>query len=231
MRNMRNMAFVKLDTGILDSTLWIERVQREVFITSLLLAQPREIHEPMPQYEVSSLEQTGFIVPPGWYGFVAAAGTGILRRALVDTEEGMKALEALGNEDLESRTSDFGGRRLVRVNGGFIVLNFFKFRDKDHTAAERMRRLRERRKVTANVPVTKANVTQADSREQIAEAVKTPLPPLQGGYDQKQELEGVNAIRARQKPPLAPFTWEEYARGRDAPATRGVEAPRRRRHR
>ncbi len=175
------MAFVKLDTGILESTLWVERSAREIFITSLLMAEPREISEPMEQLEVDTLTPTGFIVPPGWYGFVKAAGIGIIRRALVDEVEGIEALRLLGDVDLQSRSSDWGGRRLVRVDGGFIVLNFFKYRDKDHTAADRQARLRARRKagvtplqrdVTPLPSVTGRNVTQsdADSRLQIADA-------------------------------------------------------------
>lgn len=142
------MAFVKLDTRILESTLWIERDCREVFITALLMAMPREFLHEQEQLEVRTLKETGFTVPPGWYGFVDAAGIGIVRRAMVDTELGMDALEKLGSADPESRTADFSGRRLVRVNGGFIVLNFMKYRDKDNTSAERARRYRERLKGT-----------------------------------------------------------------------------------
>ena len=39
--------------------------------------------DPLP-IEVDKLEPTGFMVPPGWYGFVPAAGVGILRQAGVD---------------------------------------------------------------------------------------------------------------------------------------------------
>ena len=35
---------------------------------------------------------------------------------------------------------------MIRVNGGFLILNYMKYRDKDHTAAERQRRLRARKK-------------------------------------------------------------------------------------
>ena len=49
------MAFVKLDCGMIDSTLWIDREAREIFITALLMAQPMEIREPAKQIEVASL--------------------------------------------------------------------------------------------------------------------------------------------------------------------------------
>jgi len=140
------MPFVKLDTRILQSTLWFERDARELFITALLMAEPRELQEMTPQLKVDSLEHTGFSVPPGWYGFVPAAGIGIIRQAAMDRESGMKALAELGNPDIESRSKDFEGRRLVRVDGGFVVLNFVKYRDRDTTTAVRSKRWRQRQK-------------------------------------------------------------------------------------
>lgn len=164
------MAFVKLDTGILDSTLWIERECREVFITALLLAEPFDTTEPMEQYEVRTLNKTGFVVPPGWYGFVRAAGVGILRRAMVEQEAGFAALELLGAPDLESRSKDFDGRRMVRVDGGYIILNFMKYRDRDHTTAERSRRWRERHKADEKPTPTRRDATSQHRDTTQAEA-------------------------------------------------------------
>jgi hypothetical protein len=147
------MAFVKLDTKILDSTLWIERDLREIFITALLMAEPREFREPIRQIEVGRLEFTDFEAPPGWYGFVPAASLGIINRAGVEREAGISALQKLGDPEIESRSTDFGGRRMIRTDGGFVILNFMKYRDKDHTAAQRQRRLRERKKQLVT-PVT-----------------------------------------------------------------------------
>lgn len=164
------MAFVKLDTGILDSTLWVDREQREIFITALLLAEPFELREPAAQLEVRAIKETGFVVPPGWYGIVRAAGIGIARRAMVDQELARVALEKLGSADPESRSEEFDGRRLVRVNGGFIVLNFMKYRDRDHTAAERVQRWRDRKKageLQRNATLPARNVTQAEAEAEV----------------------------------------------------------------
>jgi len=110
-----------------------------------LMAEPHEVREPMPQLDVKTMKETGFVVPPGWYGLVEAAGVGIIRRAGMEIESGMNALERLGQPEQDSRTPDFEGRRLVRVNGGYIALNYAKYREKDHTAAERSRRYREKK--------------------------------------------------------------------------------------
>ena len=140
------MAFVKLDCGILDSTIWPDREAREIFITALLMAKPHELFEGTPQIHVQTLDPTGFEVPAGWYGFIGAAGTGIIRRAGIDMEAGIAALERLGAPEMESRTPEFEGRRLVRINGGYIALNYHKYREKDHTAAIRAKRYRASKK-------------------------------------------------------------------------------------
>lgn len=141
------MAFVKLDCGMLDSSLWVDLEARILFITALLMAEPFEVVNPMPQFEVDSLKPTGFIVPPGWYGIVHSAGPGIVRRSMLDADAGMKALIRLGDPDPTSRTPLFEGRRLVRIDSGYLALNFTKYREKDHTAAERQRRYRENLKI------------------------------------------------------------------------------------
>ena len=152
------MAFVKLDTGILDSTLWVARDPREIFITALLMALPRELQEDTPTYKVHSLELDDFTVPPGWYGFIEASGPGIVRRAGLPPEAGLDALASLGQPDPGSRSTDWEGRRLVRVDGGYVVLNFMRYRDKDNTVAERMKRYRERQKAR-NATASQRNVT------------------------------------------------------------------------
>lgn len=148
------MPFVKLDCAIVDSSLWVDRDLRSLFITALVMAEPFELTRPEPQLHVRSLDETGFVVPPGWYGLVRSAGSGIIRRDGIEAEAGLRALEALGSPDPESRSEAFEGRRLVRIDGGYVVLNYFTYRDKDFGAADRMRRMRERRR-EGDVSVTR----------------------------------------------------------------------------
>lgn len=140
------MAFVKLDCGMLNSTIWMDREAREVFITALLMAEPIGTDEPMQQLEVRTLKATGWVVPPGAYGFVPAAGVGIVRQAGIEPEAGLDALERLGSPESDSRNPAWEGRRLVRVDHGYIVLNYDDYRARDYTAAERQRRYREKSK-------------------------------------------------------------------------------------
>lgn len=171
------MAFVKLDCGMLDSTIWIDREARELFITALLMAEPFEATEEMEGIQIRTLEPSGFVVPVGWYGFVPASGIGITRRAGIEREAGLSALERLSDPESESRSPEFDGRRMVRVNGGFVILNFDKYRRKDHTAAERSRRYREKQqasRVTSITPrVTSRSNTQAEAEAEAEENTNT----------------------------------------------------------
>jgi hypothetical protein len=145
------MPSVKLDTAILDSTLWADRDAREIFITALLLAEPFDMGPPdsLEQLDVRTGAVMGFEPPPGPYGLVGASGAGIVRRALVELEPGLDALQRLGAPDPMSRTSAHGGRRLIRINRGYLVLNFALYRDKDTTAAARARRYRQNKAAAA----------------------------------------------------------------------------------
>lgn len=173
------MPFVKLDCGILDSTIWSDSDARDVFLTALLMAVPREFTEPMPQIEVSSLELTGWAVPPGWYGFVEAAGSGIVRRSGVEHGAGVAALNRLGSPEQDSRTPDHDGRRCVRVDGGYVILNFIKYRERDHSAAERSRRYRDKQRhavISERHGVAARNVTQAEAEAEADAKTTTSRP-------------------------------------------------------
>lgn len=183
------MPFVKLDCGILNSTLWFERTAREIFITALLMAEPLETLEPRAEISTRNLDLTGWIVPPGWYGFVPAAGVGILHRAGIEkTEQAMAALESLARPEDASRSKEFDGRRLVRIDGGFIILNYMKYRERDYTAAERAKRYRDRLSSRRNVTPSHRDITQAEAEAEgrskdlklvtpdVASATKTGTP-------------------------------------------------------
>lgn len=157
------MPFVKLDCGILESSLWVERDVRDVFITALLLAKPQKFFKSEPQLQIRSLKPTGWKVPPGEYGFVRAASTGIIDRAKVERLAGLKALETLGSPEAESRSPQFDGRRIVRVAGGFVVLNYMRYRGQDDTNAERQARYRLRHSNAVTTVTEPLLVTQADA--------------------------------------------------------------------
>lgn len=202
--------FVKLDSGILESTLWGKKDARDLFITALLMAIPHEVTEPMEAMNITDMKPLGFTVPPGWYGFVAAAGVGIVRRCGLEHERGMRALEELASPEPDSRSPDYEGRRMVRVDGGFIVLNFVKYRDKDHTAGERMRRWRARNAASRPERDVTRIVTQAEVRGQRSEAdsevqKKTPRATALGSSNKPPKL-----VEVAKPAGLSDALWNEW---------------------
>lgn len=213
------MGFVKLDCAILDSTVYIDRDVRDVFITALLMAVPRDFDEDITGLNISDLAPSGFVIPRGFYGMVEASGPGIIRRAGLDQAAGMKALEALCNPETESRSRDFDGRRMVRIDGGYLILNYGKYRERDYGAAERMRALRARRKsngVTPNgydvTPNTSRTVTHAEA-EAEAEPREDPPSLRSGGPGGAEVLNGQHEQGYRENPAL-PHDAEAAKTGR-----------------
>jgi hypothetical protein len=117
--------FVKVYGAILDSSVWAEPLStRVVWITMLAMADR--------------------------HGHVAASSDGISRRANVPLKATDHAIEVLAAPDVRSRSSDFEGRRIERVEGGYRILNYKKYRDlqspAQRAAAERQKKWRESRK-------------------------------------------------------------------------------------
>lgn len=118
--------FVKLDTGILDSSLWAEdATTRIVFITLLAMAGPS--------------------------GLCESTAPGIAHRANLPDEVVRTALDRLSEPDVDSRSSVDDGRRIRRVDGGYLIVNYGRYRKKDYTTAERSKRYRESKSVTRDV--------------------------------------------------------------------------------
>lgn len=180
------------------------------------MASPIEIVEKQDALCVRTLDRLGFTVPPGWYGMVQAAGVGIAARANISADAGLSALEKLSQPDLDSRTPEHDGRRMVRVTGGYLVLNFMRYRDRDYGAKDRMRRYRERQRgqketVQEHVTPLTRHVTQAEAEDrghtiQKKRAVARPESvPEQAWNDWMQ-------VRKAKRAPLTATAWAAIER-------------------
>ena len=112
---MSTEPFVKLLSSITDSSVWAYDDQtRIVWITMLAMANRR--------------------------GVVHAAVPGIANRARVSLESAEKAVAIFEAPDPYSRNPDNDGRRVVRVEGGFRLLNYEKVRNLKDIEADRVRK-------------------------------------------------------------------------------------------
>lgn len=120
------MAYTKLFSSILTSTIWREdKATKVVWITMLALADKN--------------------------GEVQGSIPGLAHLAGVTTEECEVAIKKFLSPDKHSRTKDDGGRRVEEIDGGWSILNYEKYRrmasldEAKEKNAERQRRFREKR--------------------------------------------------------------------------------------
>lgn len=176
------MPFVKIDTAIVRSSLYPERDLRTVFLTALFMAEPVELEEATRTLKVRELTDDKFVVPKGWYGIVRSSGLGIIRADGISKEKGLRALEQLAAPDPESRSADFDGRRMVRIDGGYVILNYMKYRERDYTSTlrKKLQRLRDKegsRRDTVNGHGVTANVTVTQAEADAEADAEGGIPP------------------------------------------------------
>jgi hypothetical protein len=96
--------FTKLFNTIITSTIWQEDDKtRIVWITMLAIADA--------------------------YGVVSASVPGLASVAKVPVSATRKAIQILLRPDPDSRTKDHEGRRIEEIDGGWVILNYQKYRD------------------------------------------------------------------------------------------------------
>ena len=96
--------FTKLSSGLIFSTVWREDMHvRIVWITMLALTDSS--------------------------GYVAASIPGLADAAHVSIDQCEDALGRLAEPDPYSRTKEHEGRRIVETDGGWILLNYTKYRE------------------------------------------------------------------------------------------------------
>jgi hypothetical protein len=97
-------------------------------------------------------------------GFVWGAIPGLSRLAALTIEETRAAVEELEGPDPDSSDPNNEGRRIERVDGGWRIINYEKYRDMeredDRRAAARMKKRRQRGQ-TGTVP--KCHTSDSDS--------------------------------------------------------------------
>ncbi len=163
--------YTKLFSSIVASTIWRESKEVKVLWVTLLAMADRT-------------------------GKVDASVPGLADMARLTVPETQEALEILQAPDPFSRSPEYEGRRIKAVEGGFIVLNYLKYREsrdpdirreQNRQAAERWRK-KSKPKVSQNKP--ESAHADAESREQIAEADHTrPAPSAPDAKEEPANLE------------------------------------------
>ena len=161
-----SMTFTKLFSSITESTVWCEpNCTRLVWITMLAMADRK--------------------------GRVWGSIPGLANRARVPVDDCRTAIDTFLAPDRDSRTKDNEGRRIEEIDGGWRLLNYDKYRerqDEENIKESKRRyintrRANERRDITIRAKTVEVHT---DSRspsiqaEAEAEAVPQSTPPPAG---------------------------------------------------
>jgi len=157
------MAFTKLFASITDSTIWRESDHTRILWITMLAMADRD-------------------------GVVSASIPGLADRARIPIEATLIALDKLKAPDEWSRSKENEGRRIADVDGGWILLNYEKYRARAtaeqtrEKTAERVARFRARNAENAKVTgVTKCNagnaIAEAEAEADLKEKEKEKEKP------------------------------------------------------
>jgi hypothetical protein len=149
--------YTKLFGSILESTVWdLPAASKIVWITMLVMVD-RD-------------------------GVVQASVPGLAKRANVSIEECESALQSFLSPDRYSRTKDNEGRRIKEVDGGWLLLNYVKYRelmsadDVREKAAIRQQEWRQRHPKSQKVTESNARVTASNaSNDIVSVSVSEPV--------------------------------------------------------
>ena len=160
--------YTKLFGSIVASTIWREDDKtRIVWITMLAIANK--------------------------HGEVEASVPGLADLARVSVSECRAALEKLSAPDPDSRSMEYEGRRIEKVEGGWRLINHAKYREKLSTderreyLAQKQREHRARQQMSTSVKPPKQESTPSTHTEAEAEtkeeAETNPLPTASAGAE------------------------------------------------
>ncbi len=100
------MGFTKLDQGIVNSSIWSEPLAtRVLWITMLAMSDEA--------------------------GFVSTSVPGLIRASNISKEDFESGIKTLESPDPYSRTQDNEGRRIEKIEGGWVILNYPKYRERE----------------------------------------------------------------------------------------------------
>jgi len=165
------MGFTKLDQGIIKSSIMAEDSDVfKVWITMLACCGPDGVAD------VS-----------------APALVGICHLSMETVE---KSLNKLCDPDPDSRSTADQGRRLKRVDGGYFIVNYAKYRNfaySETSGAIRTRRWREKKKRHGGVTSVTAMSHPAIAKDhgKITASRKSDVPPPLGRHERHSNVTGV----------------------------------------
>ncbi len=146
------MHFVKIWSTILNSSVWDESPDvRVMWLTFLCLADAE--------------------------GFVEGVESSMARAANLPKDRARAAIDVLQAPDLESKSQEYGGRRVDKTEGGWQVLNYAKYRELQ--TPEQARDAARKRRERAKAPQSDASGTSPDPTSTSTSTSPSTAEPAQ----------------------------------------------------
>ena len=184
--------YVKIYGTILGSSIWAEAMHtRIVWITMLALADEN--------------------------GKVIASTSGLARFANVSIPQCREAIAALSSPDEDSGSPEEGGRRVSKVERGWLIVNYQKYREmrspKQVADAERQRQWRERNRDASQesqeVATTEAVAVAVKSSSSSSSSSSREVLLASVPNRQAWEAEMNAALQGMHGPPLTPAQLDQ----------------------
>lgn len=178
--------YTKLFSSILDSTVWTTPPSTKLVWITMLAMADRD-------------------------GAVSASVPGLANRAGVPLKDAEDALATFMAPDTYSRTQDHEGRRISKVDGGWMLLNHEKYRYKSSAddlrskAAKRQKRYRERhseQKPGVTACVTKRNEPSQSLHSDTdtdtdTEAFEKPINSVHRSESELRDIHSFDAVTGK----------------------------------
>lgn len=173
--------FAKLFSSITESSLWSEPKEVRLLFVSMLARADQS-------------------------GFVEAAIPGLARLANLTIEETEAALECLMSPDKYSKNTDFEGRRIAPVDGGYLLLNYESYRSKrdEEQRREYMRQYMAEYRRSGKQPVNISKQSKQDvshGKPQLAEAEAEAEKRKKDAGRPRRQLQGASSTSEIVIPP------------------------------
>jgi len=138
-------------------------------------------------------------------GISRTSPTGISAHCFLSLDVVRRAIETLESPDPDSRSKVDEGRRIKDVDGGFLVVNYLKYRERGYSMKDSARRMREKRDRDRKREKAEEKRTKAEEKKAKAEENTFPSkreaeatcahnvtdPPVNGVYFDGDEWRGL----------------------------------------
>lgn len=178
---MSNNGFTKLFNSIITSSIWSEDDKTRLMWITMLAASDAQ-------------------------GFVTGSIPGMAAISRMSVEDAEKSIKALTKPDPYSRSKEYDGRRLLECEGGWLIANYQKYRQKRDPEKRRQqnreaqRRYKRKQKVSQGKPESAQAEAEADIPPKSPKGMEARFNEFWKAYPKKRGKKEAEKVFGKIKP-------------------------------